>query len=151
MSQVGGEKVVPNGLEAIQYSIDFVTAILLLTGRITTTGIFVVPEGFYLSATGPILGGTVSRGKTQALSYAFGMINVLSALLLILNVIRVTGPYITSRRAFIVFSGELFGIKEIAGVVRMKDMNPRTAAQLGRYIRTQALSITDQNNAHERR
>lgn len=51
MTRTGGEKILANGLETIQYSIDFITAILLLTGRITTTGIFVVPEGFYLAAT----------------------------------------------------------------------------------------------------
>lgn len=58
------ESNVPNGVEALQYSIDFVTAIMLLTGRITTAGIFVVPEGFFLSATGPILGGDTFEGKT---------------------------------------------------------------------------------------
>ncbi|RIV26439.1 hypothetical protein D2Q93_04530 [Alicyclobacillaceae bacterium I2511] len=132
---------VPNGMEALQYSIDFVTAILLLTGHITTSGIFVVPEGFFLSATGPILGGDNFEGKTTQTSIGLRTINLVSAILLILNVIRVTGPYITSRRAFVVFSGEIFGIKEIAGAVRMEDMNRRAASQLRQYVRSELLSV----------
>jgi len=132
---------VSNGIEALQYSIDFVTAILLLTGRITTTGIFVVPEGFFLSATGPILGGSNFEGKTIQTAMGLRTINLVSAILLILNVIRVTGPYITSGRAFVVFSGEIFGIKEIAGVVRVDDMNRRMASQLRRYVRSELLSV----------
>jgi len=142
MTQTRGQETFVNGLAAVQYSVDFVTAILLLTNRITTTGIFVVPEGFFLSATGRILGGTPSTGQTDALSRAFRAINILSAILLILNVIRVTGPYITSGRAFLVYSGEIFGIKGISGVVPMGEMNQRVALQLRRYARSEALSAT---------
>lgn len=72
-----------------------------------------------------------------------GAVNLVSAILLILNVIRVTGPYISSQRALIIFSGEIFGIKEIAGVVRMGDMNRKTAAKLRRSIRTELLSLNE--------
>lgn len=47
MARNEGESKALHGVEALQYSIDFVTAIMLLTGRITTSGIFVVPEGFF--------------------------------------------------------------------------------------------------------
>ena len=52
-------------LQGIQYSVDFVTAMLLLTGQITTSGIFVVPEGFYLASTGEILGGVRLMGQSE--------------------------------------------------------------------------------------
>jgi hypothetical protein len=133
-----------NGLEALQYSIDFVTAILLLTGQITTAGIFIVPEGFFLSATGPILGGDLFEGKTVETSIGLRTVNVVSAILLILNVIRVTGPYITSRRAIIVFSGEIFGIKDIAGVVSVRDMNRKVTQQVRQYVRSEML-LVDKN------
>lgn len=60
-------------LEPIRYSIDFVTAILLLMGQITTSGIFVVPDGFYLAATGEILGGVRLTGHTPGTAQTTGM------------------------------------------------------------------------------
>ena len=131
----------PNGLAALQYSIDFVTAILLLSGQLTTAGIFVVPEGFFLGATGPVLGGELYEGKTDEAAAAMKSISVVSAILLILNVIRVTGIYVTSGRAFIVFSGEIFGIKEIAGTVGMEELNQNKASTLRSYLRSELLSI----------
>ena len=143
MARKEGESKALHGVEVVQYSIDFVTAILLLTGRITTSGIFVVPEGFFLAATGPILGGDNLEGKTMQTALGLRAVNLVSAILLILNVIRVTGPYISSQRALIIFSGEIFGIKEIAGVVPIDDMNRKTAAKLRRSIRTELLSLNE--------
>ena len=143
MARKEGDSKALHGVEAVQYSIDFVTAILLLTGRITTSGIFVVPEGFFLAATGPILGGDNLEGKTVQTALGLRAVNLVSAILLILNVIRVTGPYISSQRALIIFSGEIFGIKEIGGVVPMDDMNRKTAAKLRRSIRTELLSLNE--------
>ncbi|QQE79692.1 hypothetical protein [Alicyclobacillus sp. SO9] len=105
-----------NGLVALQYSIDFVMAILLLIGRITTSGIFVVPEGFFLGATVPIYGGDLFEGKSEEMQLRMRVVNVITAILLILNVIRVTGTYVSSGRQIIGFSGEIIGIKDIAGV-----------------------------------
>lgn len=143
MARKEGDSKALNGVEALQYSIDFVTALLLLTGRITTSGIFVVPEGFFLAATGPILGGDNLEGKTVQTALGMRAVNLVSAILLILNVIRVTGPYISSQRALIIFSGEIFGIKEIAGVVPMDYMNRKTASKLRRSIRTELLSLNE--------
>lgn len=140
MDRTRGAFALTNGLQAIQYSIDFVTAILLLTGQITTSGIFVIPEGFFLSATGPVLGGASFEGQTEILSVGLRTINVLSAILLILNVLRVTGPYVTSGRVYLVFSGEIFGIKEIVGAVSMSDMNQDVALQIRKHVTTEMLS-----------
>lgn len=102
-----------NIIASTQYSIDIISAILLLTGQITTSGIFFVPEGFYLAATGPILGGIRMTGRSESSSAVLDVVDVLTSILLILNVIRVTGPYLTSSRFFLVFSGPIFGIKDI--------------------------------------
>lgn len=109
-------------LASTQYSIDIITAILLLTGQITTSGIFFVPEGFYLAATGPIMGGVRLTGQLESASAVLDVVDVLTSILLILNAIRVTGPYITSGRIFIVFSGSIFGINDI-GVTAEPDKN----------------------------
>lgn len=127
-------------LRSIQYSIDFITAILLLTGQLTTTGIFVVPEGFYLSSTGEILGGVRLTGKNENAASVLRMVNVIVALLLVVNAIRVTGPYVTSGRVFIVFGGAIFGVKEIAGVADVEDMNQDVAVQLRDYLRESVLN-----------
>ena len=127
-------------LRSIQYSIDFVTAILLLTGQITVGGIFVVPEGFYLSATGEILGGVRVTGRNEGGTGVLRMVNVITALLLIVNAIRVTGPYVTSGRVFLVFGGPIFGIKEVAGVANVEDMNQGVAGQLREYLRESVLN-----------
>ncbi|QQE79659.1 hypothetical protein [Alicyclobacillus sp. SO9] len=128
-----------NGLVALQYSIDFFIAILLLTGAISTSGIFVVPEGFFLAATGPVFGSDLFEGKSAETSIGLRAVNVIVAILLILNVIRVTGPYITSQRAIIVFSGEIFGINEIAEVVGLDEMDRDVAFELRQYVRSQLL------------
>ncbi len=127
-------------LRSIQYSIDFVTAILLLTGQITVGGIFVVPEGFYLSATGEILGGVRVTGRNEGGTGVLRMVNVITALLLIINAIRVTGPYVTSGRVFLVFGGPIFGIKEVVGVANVEDMNQGAAGQLRDYLRESVLN-----------
>lgn len=126
-------------LQSIQYSVDFVTAILLLTGQITTSGLFIVPEGFYLASTGEILGGVRLTGQTSGAVGILRLVDIIAALLLVVNAVRVTGPYITSGRAFIVFSGEIFGVKEIAGVVPVQDMNIDAVSELREFFRGRLL------------
>lgn len=129
-------------LEGIQYSIDFIAAVLLFTGQISITGIFVVPEGFYLSATGPVLGGVTVEGLSENLNAVGRTVDRMIALLLVLNVIRVTGPYITSGRFFIVISGEIFGIKEIVGAIPLSDMNRREASGISTFMERTVLNRT---------
>ncbi len=124
-----------NLLATTQYSIDIVTAVLLLTGQITTTGIFFVPEGFYLGSTGPILGGVRSTGQSGSASVILDVVDVFAGLLLIMNALRVTGPYITSQRVFVVFSGPIFGIKQIVNVLEPEKGHESDALGLRDYIR----------------
>jgi hypothetical protein len=123
-------------LPFVQYGIDVGTAVLLLTGQITTSGIFVVPEGFYLAATGPILGGVRSKGRTVPATAALDGLDALVAILLLLNLIRVTGPYISSRRWFIAFSGSIFGIKDIGTTEMPNEQRNRQALEIRRHIRS---------------
>ncbi len=129
-----------NLLASTQYSIDIIAAILLLTGQITTTGIFFVPEGFYLGATGPILGRVRSTGQSASASVILDVVDVLAGLLLIMNAVRVTGPYITSQRFFLVFSGPLFGIKEIVNVLEPDKGHASSSLGLRDYIRDTMVS-----------
>ena len=128
-------------LEPIRYSIDFVTAILLLMGQITTSGLFVVPDGFYLAATGEILGGVRLTGQTPGTAETLRLVDIISALLLIVNAVRVTGPYITSERMFIVFGGEIFGVDDVVGVAPMGVMNAEAAMELRDFFRKKTLEF----------
>lgn len=126
-------------LDWIRYSVDLWAAALLLTGKIQIVGIFVVTEGFYLAATGPILGGPTTRGTglvPQAISES---IHIITALLLICNAISVTGPYISSQRLTLVFSGPIFGIKEIVGTVAPPRSKTPVSEALADYIRSSIL------------
>ncbi|QSO52267.1 hypothetical protein JZ785_26650 [Alicyclobacillus curvatus] len=132
-------------LDGVQYSIDFITALLLFTGQISTSGIFVVPDGFQLAMTGPIFGGVTLQGVNRNWDVVGAAVDRIVAILLILNVIRVTGPYITSGRFFLVVAGEIFGIKEIAGAVPLSAMNPREASSVARFIKRAVIRRTEGN------
>lgn len=108
---------VVDALEDVQYSIDILTAILLLTGQITTTGIFVVPDGIAFAATGDIFGPPRNDGRTKALSLDIDFIDVVSAILLILGQVRVQGPYFSGVGLVIVYSGPIFGYKSVPVII----------------------------------
>lgn len=118
-----------------QYGVDVTTAALLLTRQITTNGIFLVPGGFYLAATGPVLGGVRSIGVDLPYTAVLRAVDGLLAILLILQVIRVTGPYITTQRFFVVFSGPIFGIKEIAGTMDLRDMTRPSVKGIREFVK----------------
>lgn len=131
-TNVPANKYIPF-LETVRYSIDLTTAILLLTGQISTVGLFVVEKGFFLTSTGPILGGHKVRGKTGESVVALDVIDIVAALLLILDAIRVTGVYVTSGSTFITFSGAIFGIPRVP---RAKDpFQPPPATKESQQLR----------------
>lgn len=90
------------------------TAILLLTGQITIGGVFIGPESFALSLSGPFTGfGAVGKTKRDnALLYG---LDIITAFLLILDQLQVIGTYITAGRFTIVVSGPIFGLSKIEG------------------------------------
>lgn len=121
-------------LEDVQYSIDVLIAILLLTGQLTTTGIFVVPGGLAFSASGDVFGFPRVEGRSAALSLDLDFIDVVSALLLIIGQIRVQGPYVSGSGLFIVYSGPIFGYKSVPAIKQPASAKSTLFGQMIREI-----------------
>lgn len=101
-------------VQAVYESLNFFAAILILTGQITNGGVFVTPESFSLSLSGPFTGRTRKKaipGVPQA-NLIIDAIDIIAALLLILGQIHVHGVYITSGGYSIVLGGPPFGLKD---------------------------------------
>jgi len=126
-----------NTLSNTQFAIEVFIAILLLTGQISTTGVFIVPEGLALSASGGIFGFPGLRGRSPELSTDLDFLSVISALLLIYGQVRVLGPYVSGSGLFIVYSGEIFGYKSIPAVT---NKFPKKHELLGQIITEEMLS-----------
>lgn len=132
-SQSNGRSRFLRALGGVQYSVDFLIAILLLTGQITTYGVYIVSDGFLLAGTGPIMGGNRLKGVSMPASFGLDAIDIINALLLILGQVRVTGPYFTSGRVYIVWTGPIFGLESTTVTT------PVTEEQmaLGQYLKHQ--------------
>ena len=104
-------------LNGILYSVDLFASILLLTRQISLSGVYIIASGFSLAATGPILGGARVVGSTADLNEGITFINYVVAILLIIGQVRVSGPYVTSGRLVIVFSGAIFGSETVVGSI----------------------------------
>ena len=97
-------------MDVVHESLDLISAVLLVTGQINIGGIFIQPDGFSLSLSGPITGGgaVVKDNERQAQPLLDGL-DILTAVLLLLRQIQVVGTYITAGRFTIVVSGPPFG------------------------------------------
>ncbi|GAB6930410.1 hypothetical protein JCM10914A_43930 [Paenibacillus sp. JCM 10914] len=92
--------------------LDLITAILILNGQVTITGVFLQTGGaFSIPVGGPITGGyrIESRSKSQAGNATIDLIDILLVIFLLCDAINVQGTYITSGRFSIVLGGPLFG------------------------------------------
>ncbi|MCI0181835.1 hypothetical protein [Sulfoacidibacillus ferrooxidans] len=98
-------------VKSIHYGIDLLTAALILTGQLQPVGMFVVPEGFMLSFSGPIIGATEITTTTTGAAFVMDGLEVITAVLLIAQVFGTTGIYVTSHRFSIVVAGPPFGSK----------------------------------------
>ncbi|MCF8567237.1 hypothetical protein LLE49_21175 [Alicyclobacillus tolerans] len=107
MRSRGGDK--KNVISAALRAIDIWSAILLLTGQVTVGGVFISSGAIWLSLTGPIFGGDRLNGKSVGANAVIDLIDVVTALLLILGQITNTGPWISSGRLNFVVSGPAFG------------------------------------------
>ncbi|MDQ0190025.1 hypothetical protein JI721_09905 [Alicyclobacillus cycloheptanicus] len=94
-------------------TIDISTAILLLTGQLSTTGIFVYPQGLYVSVTGPIFNGQRLFGLGDGASAALDAVDVIVALLLILGELRVYGPFPGPHILSLTITGPPLGITAV--------------------------------------
>ncbi|WP_155836517.1 hypothetical protein [Alicyclobacillus herbarius] len=106
-------------------AIDLWIAFLLLTGQITTTGVYLSSGAIWLSLSGPIIGGPRQEGTTAGSGFALDAIDVLTALLLIVGQITNTGPWISSGRFSLVVSGPAFGNPDIPVAASPDETSPR--------------------------
>lgn len=107
--QSRGSRVASAALRAL----DVWSAILLLTGQVTVSGVFFSSGGMWLSFTGPILGSTNNSGTNERAERVLDGIEILTAILLILGQITNTGPWISSGHFNLVVTGPVFGVKEV--------------------------------------
>lgn len=91
-------------------TIDISTAILLLTGQLSATGIFVYPNGLYVSVTGPIFNGQRLLGKNDGSQAALNSIDVVIALMLIIGQLRVYGPFPGPHILSLAITGPALGV-----------------------------------------
>ncbi len=103
---------------SIERTLGLITAILLLTGQITIIGIFVRPGRFSLSLGGPITGGSRLEGiDNQGIgNVVINFIDIILAILLIIDEINVTGSFISSGDFTINVSGPIFGYPRVVPV-----------------------------------
>ncbi|WP_231603468.1 hypothetical protein [Bacillus sp. FJAT-27231] len=99
-------------ISSLQRNIDIITAILLLTGQITIVGIFITSGGFSLTLSGPLLGGSRARGikGSQTLDLTVDLIDILIAILLIKDDIRVVTLGLAPGTFSLNVSGPIFGL-----------------------------------------
>ncbi|PWI56872.1 hypothetical protein [Sulfoacidibacillus thermotolerans] len=93
------------GVKSVHYGIDLLTAALLLSGQLQPVGMFVVPEGFMLSLSGPLLGGVTMKTTTSGAKFVMAGLEVITAVFLIARVFGTTGVYVSSHRFSIVVAG----------------------------------------------
>ena len=95
---------------SLQRTIDIITAILLLTGQITIVGIFITSGGFSVTLSGPLLGGSRSKGlkESPALDLTVDLIDIIIAILLIKDDIRVVTLGIAPGTFSLNVSGPIF-------------------------------------------
>ncbi|MEH7344942.1 hypothetical protein V7122_13905 [Bacillus sp. JJ1532] len=99
-------------IASLQRDLNLVTAFLLLTGQITLVGVFVNPGEFSLSLSGPIFGRARLESKFRDEPFVntiIDVVDVIVAVLLIIDEIRIVGVFIGSSRFSIVVSGPIFG------------------------------------------
>ncbi|WP_067936017.1 hypothetical protein [Alicyclobacillus kakegawensis] len=104
--RAAGKRAVVTG---ILRAIDLWTAILLLTGQVTTSGVYLSSGAIWLSLSGPMLGGTRQQSNATAGGQILDAIDIIIALLLVIGQITNTGPWISSGCFSLVLSGPAFG------------------------------------------
>jgi hypothetical protein len=117
----GGSEMIWGGVkhwqlipQTILRSLDILTAVLLLTGQLKITSVFLTSDSFGLSLAGPIT-GFATEAKTPSAELVLDALDVITALLLITDQINVVGPFIGSRTISIVVSGPPFGYTKLKG------------------------------------
>ncbi|MCL6454295.1 MAG: hypothetical protein K6T78_11850 [Alicyclobacillus sp.] len=119
------QKTETRTISGIMRAIDIWTAILLLTGQVTVGGVFISSGAIWLSFTGPIFGADRLQGETPAADGVIDVIDVVTALLLIVGQVTNTGPWISSGRFNMVVSGPAFGNPNVPVPATPQETSPR--------------------------
>ncbi|MBB6446774.1 hypothetical protein [Bacillus benzoevorans] len=100
-----------NIIASLQRDLNLATAFLLLTGQITVRGVFVYSGRFSLSLSGPIFGSvrTVGKEPQHITNTVIDIIDVLIAVLLIMDQIRIVGVLVGPGRFALTVTGPIFG------------------------------------------
>lgn len=95
----------------LQRDLNFATAFLLLTGQITIIGVFMTPGEFSLSLSGPLFGRERLQGKfgDLQLTALVDILDIVIAILLIIDAIRVVSAVVGPSRFSINVCGPIFG------------------------------------------
>ncbi|PGL69869.1 hypothetical protein [Bacillus sp. AFS055030] len=98
-------------IATLQRDLNVATAALLLTGQITLIGAFVTSGEFSLSLSGPLLGRERIESKygDQFTNTLIDVIDIMLAILLIIDEIRVVSSVIGPGRFTLNVSGPIFG------------------------------------------
>ena len=98
-------------IATLQRDINLLAAFLILTGQLTIVGIFIIPGGFSVSFSGPITGGSRLESKfgDQVTNVLIDVIDVIIAVLLIIDELRLVSTVFAQSRFSIDFTGPIFG------------------------------------------
>jgi hypothetical protein len=102
-------------IRVIQREIDIITAALLLTGQITILRMYVEPGGFGFTIGGPITRRVrlEGRGGNRAGNLIIDAIDFILAILIIYDLVGVTGIFITTGGFSLNITGPILGIARI--------------------------------------
>ena len=98
-------------IASLQRELNLATAALLLTGQITVRGVFILSGEFSISLSGPLLGEPRIEGKfgNRIATSIVDVIDIIIAILLIIDAIQVLRSVIGPGFFSIIVSGPIFG------------------------------------------
>ena len=98
-------------IATLRRDLNLATAFLLLSGQITIRGVFVTSGALSFSISGPIFGNTRLEGKSgnNLTNIVIDIIDVIIAILLIMDEIRLMGVFVTPNKFSVTVSGPLLG------------------------------------------
>ncbi|MGG3858167.1 hypothetical protein ABET41_09400 [Metabacillus fastidiosus] len=119
-------------LIVLQKYINYIIAILLLTGQLTITGVFVRAGAISLSLGGPIIGSDriqARRGK-KTVNLLIGVIDVIIALLILAEQIGIVSVVISSEKFFLNVTGPIFGESRVVASAPVLHENVKALNQI---------------------
>lgn len=98
-------------IATLQRELNIATAALLLTGQITIIGVFVTSGEFSLSLSGPLFGRERIESKfgDQLTNSLIDVIDIIIAVLLLIDEVRVVSSVVGPSRFTVNVSGPIFG------------------------------------------